>query len=166
MSDYYGAATLEDWLKEEVFAQNIPVPAEVVAHFEEWREDVERNIEAWMNSDDGDGNNLSWRGWGRGFNAISDEDTARFDALVAKLRPQAKPDTPSASLPIDTRVPIYDTTDQAAQSVHCLARQQRTAWLNRLASKCVFHLNAIEQTYNASLYQKFHDAFFGKSTSI
>ncbi len=89
MSDYYGAATLEDWLKEEVFAQNIPVPAEVVAHFEEWREDVERNIEAWMNSDDGDGNNLSWRGWGRGYNAISDEDTARFDALVTKLRLQA-----------------------------------------------------------------------------
>lgn len=47
-----------------------------------------------------------------------------------------------------------------------LERQERTAWLNRLASKCVFHLNAIEQTYNAPLYQKFHDAFFGKSTNI
>jgi len=88
MSDYYGAATLEDWLKEEVFAVQCPIPAEVVSHFEEWREGVERNIEAWMDSDDGDGNNLSWRGWGRGFNAISDEDTARFDALVVELRSQ------------------------------------------------------------------------------
>lgn len=88
MSDYYGAATLEDWLKEEVFAQNVPVPAEVVAHFEEWREGVERDIEAWMNSNDRFGNNLSWRGWGRGFNAISDEDTMRFDALVVELRPK------------------------------------------------------------------------------
>jgi len=88
MSDYYGAATLEDWLKEEVFAVQCPIPADVVARFEEWREGVERNIESWMESDDGDGNNLSWRGWGRGFNAISDEDTARFDALVVELRPR------------------------------------------------------------------------------
>lgn len=117
MSDYYGAATLEDWLKEEVFAQNAPVPAEVVAHFEEWREDIERNIEAWMNSDDGDGNNLSWRGWGRGFNAISDEDTVRFEELVAKLRPQAKSAAPYASLLFGTGVPIHDTADDYGRDI-------------------------------------------------
>lgn len=84
MSDYCGDATLEDWLAEEVFC--VPeVPAAVVARFERYREDVERDINAWLDSDDGDGNPLSWRGWGRGFNAIPDEDTV-FNQLVGSTR--------------------------------------------------------------------------------
>lgn len=77
MSDYYGSATLEDWLAEEVFGIE-SVPREVVVHFEKWRKGVEANIESWMESDDGDGNRLSWRGWGRGYAGIPDEDAAEF----------------------------------------------------------------------------------------
>lgn len=84
MSDYYGNATLEDWLHEEVFGDR--VPPDVVALFEKWRADVERNIEAWMESDDGYGNHLSWRGWGYGFEAIPDEDAAEFDSAVERGR--------------------------------------------------------------------------------
>lgn len=73
MSDYYGAATLEDWLGEEVFFMKV-VPHFIVTRFEKYREGVERDIEAWMESDDGQGNPLSWRGWGRGFNSIEDSD--------------------------------------------------------------------------------------------
>lgn len=73
MSDYYGDATLESWLGHEVFfMENVPHSA--VMKFEQWRHDVENNIEQWMQTDDGEGNNLSWRGWGRGFSAIADED--------------------------------------------------------------------------------------------
>ena len=81
MSDYYGNATLEDWLAEEVFyvyASEIPVS--VVDIFESYRNPVESNIEGWMDSDDGYGNSLSWRAWGRGFDAIENENN--FDELV------------------------------------------------------------------------------------
>lgn len=84
MSDYYGAATLEDWLGEEVFHLRV-VPHFIVMRFEAFRDVVERDIENWMASDDGDGNSLSWRGWGRGFANIpmSDEE---FDALIKKAQ--------------------------------------------------------------------------------
>lgn len=81
MSDYYGTATLEDWLAEEVFEME-QVPPEVVALFERYREGVEHDIESWMESDDGDGNPLSWRGWGRGFNTVDDD----FEAIVANAK--------------------------------------------------------------------------------
>lgn len=84
MSDYYGNDTLEDWLKEEVFGVSEPVPKEIVELFEEWREGVENNISAWMGSDDGYGNALSWRGWGRGFQGIPDEDDESFDEALEK----------------------------------------------------------------------------------
>lgn len=83
MSDYYGDATLEDWLQEEVFESPVPVPPEAVALFERYRTDVERNIEAWQESDDGYGNNLSWRGWGRGFDPVDDA----FDAVYQQALP-------------------------------------------------------------------------------
>lgn len=33
-----------------------------------------------------DGNHLSWRGWGRGFNSIPDEDDDLFEARIARGR--------------------------------------------------------------------------------
>jgi len=81
MSDYYGRPTLEDWLQIEVFESDSPLPRSTVAAFEPYRERVEANIEAWMETDDGDGNPTSWRGWGRGFYAI-DTDDETFDHLV------------------------------------------------------------------------------------
>jgi hypothetical protein len=86
MSDYYGGATLEDWLQEEVFRTREPLPSLVVSLFECWREGIEANIRAWMESDDGDGNHLSWRGWGRGFYAVADSDESRFDNAVRQGR--------------------------------------------------------------------------------
>jgi len=83
MSDYYGDATLEDWLAEEVFSVEKP-PKEVVKLFEKWREGIERDIESWMDSDDGYGSPLSWRGWGRGFNSIPDEDDLELGAAIKK----------------------------------------------------------------------------------
>ncbi len=74
---------LEDWLKEEVFCTDDITP-EVVELFERWREDLETNIESWLDSDDGDGNSLSWREWGRGFGVISDEDEDDFDEMVQR----------------------------------------------------------------------------------
>lgn len=82
MSDYYGSATLEDWLAEEVFSVEV-VPKSVIELFEGWREGVKTDIENWMGTDDGDGCS-SWRGWGRGFNAIPDEDDSKFDAAIEK----------------------------------------------------------------------------------
>lgn len=84
MSDYYGAATLEDWLAEEVFSQR-QLPKEVVAVFEPYRNAVEKKIEEWLDSDDGYGNPLSWRGWGRGFDVFSDEEFERLYACAEKL---------------------------------------------------------------------------------
>lgn len=81
MSDYYGNATLEDWLAEEVFHCE-KVPATIVERFEKWRHSVELDIERWMETDDGEGNNTSWRGWGRGFNGIPDEDDPEFGAAI------------------------------------------------------------------------------------
>ena len=75
MSDYCGNANLEDWLREEIFYGK-KVPKNVVERFEKWRDAVETNIEQWMLTDDGEGNNVSWRGWGRGFNAIPESDNA------------------------------------------------------------------------------------------
>lgn len=86
MSDYYGDATLEDWLQEEVFRATEPLPSSVVSLFEGWREAVETNIRAWMDSDDGDGNHLSRRGWGRGFYAVADSDESKFDDAVRQGR--------------------------------------------------------------------------------
>lgn len=85
MSDYYGTSTLEDWLAEEVFSHAI-MPPEVVVLFEKWRDAVERDIENWMGSDDGEGNNVSWRGWGRGFNAIPITEEGEFDHAVLLAR--------------------------------------------------------------------------------
>lgn len=82
MSDYYGDATLEDWLAEEVFSVSYPLPESVVSLFEQWRTDVERNIESWMDSDDGFGNRLSWRGWGRGFEAINERTHFEFEKAI------------------------------------------------------------------------------------
>lgn len=90
MSDYYGEATLEDWLAEEVYEVDI-VPKVVVNLFEEFREGVEANIESWLASDDGDGNCLSWRGWGRGYYAIPDSKSDYFDSLIEKGRPLLNP---------------------------------------------------------------------------
>lgn len=73
MSDYYGDATLEDWLAKEVFKVET-VPPEVVSVFESNRKEVETDIERWMDSDDGNGNPLSWHAWGRGRSNIPDED--------------------------------------------------------------------------------------------
>lgn len=81
MSDYYGDASLEDWLSEEVFAERV-VPPAVISLFEQWREPIEANIENWLDSDDGYGNHLSWRGWGRGFTPVQDD--IAFDAAIAK----------------------------------------------------------------------------------
>lgn len=76
MSDYYGAATLEDWLGQEIFfMKNVPYFA--VAKFEKYREGIERDIEVWMQNGDAP----SWRDWGRGFNSIVDNDDV-FNALV------------------------------------------------------------------------------------
>ena len=50
--------------------------------FEKWRSEVETSIYQWMLSDDGDGNPLSWRDWGRGFNGIPEEDTVLFESMV------------------------------------------------------------------------------------
>jgi len=84
MSDYYGDATLEDWLKEELFylSSDATIPSHIVARFEKWREGIERSIEAWMESDDGDGNPLSWRSWGRGFYGIPAEDADEFEKIA------------------------------------------------------------------------------------
>lgn len=82
MSDYYGSATLEDWLAEEVFEMP-SVPANVVALFEQWREDIEYNIQSWMDSDDGEGRS-SWRAWGRGFTPV--ENDKEFDEAVTAGR--------------------------------------------------------------------------------
>lgn len=84
MSDYFGRATLEDWLVEEVFCKEIK--PEIVSLFEEWRIAVETDISNWMDSNDGYGHTVSWRGWGRGFNAIHDID--RFDKLVESFYEQ------------------------------------------------------------------------------
>lgn len=81
MSDYYGEAKLEDWLAEEVFAIDV-VPKHVVEKFEKWRDGVESNISSWMDTDDGYGNNLSWRGWGRGFNGVPDDDDVEFGKAI------------------------------------------------------------------------------------
>lgn len=87
MSDYFGNADLKDWLYEEVFVRDLSVNKEeltedILSLFEEYKEAVESNIEAWMSSDDGAGNPLSWRGWGRGFHAISDKQMPRFERRV------------------------------------------------------------------------------------
>ena len=71
MSDYYGKATLEDWLAIELFKTDT-VPKYIVAMFEEWRSDIETDITNWMDSDKGDGC-ASWRGWGRGFAYVCDD---------------------------------------------------------------------------------------------
>lgn len=80
MSDYYGDATLEDWLSEEVFRMEY-LPEFIIQRFECIRQPVEQSIEQWMETDDGYGNRLSWRGWGRGFDRITlDDDT--FNDLI------------------------------------------------------------------------------------
>lgn len=87
MSYFEDFNTLEKWLAREVFRVK-EVPPEIVKHFEEWREAIEQDILRWMRSDDGDGNPLSWRGWGRGFASIPDKDDERFETLVMQLKLQ------------------------------------------------------------------------------
>jgi hypothetical protein len=81
MSDYYGIPTLESWLENELFTIN-NIPEEVVKLFERWRGPIESSVESWMDSDDGDGN-ASWRGWGRGYAQIPDDDDADLDEAIA-----------------------------------------------------------------------------------
>jgi len=83
MSDYYGNATLEDWVAEEVMNVDV-APKEIVALFEKWREPVENSIEAWMDSDRGDGPR-SWRDWGRGYAGIPESDADELDAAFKKV---------------------------------------------------------------------------------
>ena len=74
MSDYYGSATLEDWLAEEQFGV-AQVPQCVVELFEQWREQIENSIEDWQVS------GIGWRQWGRAFPHLDHEETALwFDA--------------------------------------------------------------------------------------
>ncbi|RKZ87365.1 MAG: hypothetical protein DRQ39_04310 [Gammaproteobacteria bacterium] len=81
MSDYYGIDTLESWLENELFTTS-NIPAEVVKLFERWRDPIESSVGSWMDSDDGDGNHLSWRGWGRGYAQIPDEDSKALDEAI------------------------------------------------------------------------------------
>ena len=83
MSDFYGDSTLEDWLAEEVFCVKF-IPREVVDLFEKWRIGIENNIESWMETDDGYGNKLSWRGWGRGFDAIPENELEEFEMVCQR----------------------------------------------------------------------------------
>jgi len=85
MSDYYGDSTLEDWLAEEVFCIDA-VPINIVKLFEKWRKPVERSIGSWMDSDDGDGNSLSWRGWGRGFALIPENEMDELSLIVDQVK--------------------------------------------------------------------------------
>lgn len=85
MSDYYGKATLEDWLAEEVFNVST-LSSEIVKLFEKWRTEIEFNIQSWMETDDGDGNHTSWRGWGRGFSTIPDNETNEFNKCVKRVK--------------------------------------------------------------------------------
>lgn len=82
MSDYYGIPTLESWLENELFTIN-NIPEEVVKLFERWRDPIESSVEGWMDSDDGDGNSYSWRGWGRGYAQIPDDDFKDLDEAIA-----------------------------------------------------------------------------------
>lgn len=82
MSDFYGAPTLEGWLAEEVLQYNGKIPQHIVEKFEKWRQGIEANIHLWLDTDDGDGNQLSWRGWGRGFYGIPDEDEHEFQTIA------------------------------------------------------------------------------------
>lgn len=92
MSDYYGDATLESWLIEEVL-DTPPVRLDpdrfedfvrthVSGLFEPWRDIIEADINNWMASDDGEGNPLSWRGWGRGYANIPNGDNAIIETRI------------------------------------------------------------------------------------
>jgi hypothetical protein len=85
MSDYFGGPTLEDWLAEEVFAVS-EVPPAVTSLFERWRTAIEGQIDSWLDSDDGYGNRLSWRGWGRGYYGIPEDDVFVFNENVKQAR--------------------------------------------------------------------------------
>ncbi len=79
MSDYCGIDTLESWLEHEVY--NCPVPPLVVGLYERWREPIESSVRSWMESDsDGEGTPYSWRGWGRGYGSVPDEDSEAIEA--------------------------------------------------------------------------------------
>ena len=80
MSDYYGAATLEDWLAEEVFHVT-SVPAKIISLFARWRKLIEADIQQWMDTDEGDGCS-SWCAWGRGFNAVPNRTSLEFALAV------------------------------------------------------------------------------------
>jgi len=79
MSDYYGSATLEDWLGEELFGVAC-VPCCVVDLFEEWREQIENSIESWQLS------GIGWRSWGRAFPTLDTEETARWFTAEEKSK--------------------------------------------------------------------------------
>lgn len=80
MSDYYGQATLEDWLAEEVFSCTV-VPVRVVALFEEWRETIEASVQEWLDQRE---YGVGWRQWGCGWPYICDasSERTRFDAAI------------------------------------------------------------------------------------
>ena len=84
MSDYYGGANLKDWLEEEVFECN-SIPDSIVSKFEKWKEGIEAQIVMWWDTDEGDGE-VSWRGFGRGFYGIPDDDYEEFEKAVEESK--------------------------------------------------------------------------------
>ncbi len=86
MGDYYGNATMGDWLKFEVLYSLDDLPDNIVEMFEEWSDAIVHNIDNWLSSDDGYGRSVSWQAWGRGYSAIPESDNERFKGIVEKAR--------------------------------------------------------------------------------
>lgn len=83
MSDYYSSDTLEDWLAEEVFAvDKKQITPNIVILFERWRDDVESSIRGWWDTSDEDGYPMSWRGYGRGYGNIADDEMPIVSRLI------------------------------------------------------------------------------------
>lgn len=88
---YYGNATLESWLKEEVFPSFYNVPPAVVAKFEKYREVVENDIKEWKEAKDERGVPISWRRWGCGFRNIPTDDAEFNELVIASIELLTKP---------------------------------------------------------------------------
>ena len=84
MSDYYGDATIDDWTYEEIF--NFRLTEAELKLFDPWKESIEGDIESWMCSDDGYGNEVSWRSWGRGFETIPDKDDEYLEFICTWIK--------------------------------------------------------------------------------
>ncbi len=84
MSSYDGIATLESWLEHEVF--EFELTDSEIEYFEKWRDQLERHLENYLDTDDGEGNNTSWRGFGYGFNCFSEAEEIEFDIIVANIK--------------------------------------------------------------------------------